>query len=113
MSSCDLLEPVKMTWELTCAQTSQMYIMWTSYKTTTLLYWMCVVEWYITRLVIENGHVHDVCYDEIGLCAQTWDNIMHSMGKYNWESLCDLFEEKKNMHSTSCKSCITTPILKL
>jgi hypothetical protein len=31
---------------------------------------MPILEWYTARLMVKNGHQKDMCYDEIGLCAQ-------------------------------------------
>ena len=37
-----------------------------------------IIEWYMTTLVIRKGHHKDMCYDEIGLCAQNKDITLGS-----------------------------------
>ena len=41
----------------------------------TLLNWTLVFEWCMTRLVVNNKHQQDFCYNEIGMCAQNEDII--------------------------------------
>ena len=45
----------------------------------TLFDWTPIFEWYMTKPVLENGHQNDICYDEIGLCAQYIDTIVGSI----------------------------------
>ena len=41
-----------------------------------LLNWALLVEWYMAGLVIKNVQKEeDMCYNEIGLCAQLQDTI--------------------------------------
>ena len=35
-------------------------------------------EWYMTMLLVMNVNQIDICYDEIGLCAQNIDTILGS-----------------------------------
>ena len=46
-----------------------MYIVCGPYVVT-LLNWTPIFDWYMARLVVKNGQQRDMCYDEIGLCAQ-------------------------------------------
>jgi hypothetical protein len=32
--------------------------------------WTTIYEWYMTMLLVDNGHHNEMCYDEIELCAQ-------------------------------------------
>jgi hypothetical protein len=43
----------------------------------THLYWMPIFKWYMARFWVKNGFQKDMCYDEIGLCAQ---NIHTNLG---------------------------------
>ena len=38
--------------------------------------WTPIFKWYMARLVGKNGHQKDMCYNEIGLCAQNKDIIV-------------------------------------
>ena len=54
-----------------------------------------ILEWYMARLVLKNGHWNDMCYDEIQLCAQ---NSRHH-SRFNsvhiyWEGLFDRLKRK-------------------
>ena len=35
----------------------------------TLLHWTLICEWYMARVVVENGHEIEICYGGIGLLA--------------------------------------------
>lgn len=37
-----------------------------------------MLEWVCGRLVVNNEHQKDMCYEEIGLCAQKLDTILGS-----------------------------------
>jgi hypothetical protein len=36
----------------------------------TLINWTSVFGWYVTRVVVKDGHHKDPCYDESELCVQ-------------------------------------------
>ena len=41
--------------------------------------WAPIIEWYMARLVVTNGHENNAFYYEIGLHAQTMDTILDSI----------------------------------
>lgn len=47
---------------------------------------------------VKNGCQRDTCYNENGQCAQTIDTILTWNLETTWKGLCDLFEEKENLH---------------
>ena len=62
---------------------------------------------YTARLVVEYGHRKDICYDEIGLCAQIIDTILSSIiNEPNWKDLCDHLNSMRNSNLTSHIFCI-------
>ena len=52
----------------------------------------------MARLVTKNRHQKNMCHNEIGLCAQNIDINIGSTLKQNWESICNCFKEKENLH---------------
>lgn len=45
----------------------------------TLLYLIPLVEWCMVGFVVKNGHQKDMFYNEIGVCEQNIDTILHSL----------------------------------
>ena len=45
----------------------------------TLCQWIPKFNWYMRRVVVENGHSKDTCHDNIGLCAYCIDIVVGSM----------------------------------
>jgi hypothetical protein len=55
-------------------------------------------EWCIARLVVENGHQKDTCYEKIGLhCAQIVYIILGLLVSAIGKGLRECFEEKSNL----------------
>ena len=44
-----------------------------------LLHWTHAFEWCMARIVIKNRHQNDMCYNDIGLCAQFMDIVLGSI----------------------------------
>ena len=57
----------------------------------TLLNWTLKFEWYIAKLVVEDGRSKDTCYNGIG---SRHNNHIGFNCQHNWETLCDHKKEK-------------------
>ena len=65
--------------------------------------------WYMARFIVKNGHHKDMCYDEIGLCAQNIDTFLGSI----INTIGDHIERRRTFNLMSYNFCISTLILKL
>lgn len=60
----------------------------------TLLDWTLILfEWYMTTLVVKNGHPKDTCYCEIGLYVPNIVIVLDYVFFHNWQGwlACSLF----------------------
>ena len=44
-----------------------------------------MLEWYMARIVVKNGHQKSMCYNGIELCAQNINIMLDSIVYTNWE----------------------------
>ena len=58
--------------------------------------------WYMARLVLKSGHANDMCYDEIGLCAEYRRHQSRFNSKHHyWEGLHDCLKRKKSIFTST------------
>ena len=56
-----------------------------------------ILEWYMVKFVLENGHQIDTCHDKIGICAQYRNIVTFSAININKRTLTNK-NEKDILH---------------